>query len=77
MPNLAPHLHTDECNKLIQEMFECDRLHPYKKFLGACNLHYVKVQRCLKMEREQKRKTNHEKARERMKQVRGSSKTAQ
>ena len=73
MPNLAPHLHTDECNKLIQELFECENRHPYKRIIGACNLQYAKMQRCLVKELEHNRKLNHEKAKERIKRQRAIS----
>jgi len=77
MPNLAPHLHTDKCNKLIQELFECESTHPYKRLFGACNLHHAKMQRCLRWELEQNRKKNHEKAAERIRQIRGRTKTTE
>lgn len=56
-PNLAPHLHTDECNKLIAELQECHtRQRLWQPLL--CNKLDKLVWDCLQREREGRRKAN-------------------
>ena len=50
--SLAPHLHTDECNKLIEALHKCHQ--DYSKFrqlFGVCNDIDTQMRRCTKNER--------------------------
>jgi COX assembly protein 2 len=64
-PDLAPHLHTPECNRLIEALHQCHQENKFKKFLGVCNDANTAMLKCLKAEREQRRKENYDKSVER------------
>ncbi|XP_066940311.1 protein Abitram-like isoform X2 [Macrobrachium rosenbergii] len=49
-PDLSPHLHTDECNKLIEQYRACHRENKFLKFVGVCNDLDRAVWKCLKAE---------------------------
>ncbi|CAB3359965.1 Hypothetical predicted protein [Cloeon dipterum] len=57
-PDLSPHLHTDECNKVITELHNCYEEHKVGKFFGQCSSLYKQMTVCLKNEREIYRKRN-------------------
>ena len=48
-PNLSPHLHTPECNEIIQLLKQCHQ-NTFQKYLGACNDLDRALNRCLKWE---------------------------
>lgn len=57
-PDLSPHLHTDECNKLIEQYRSCHRENKFLKFVGVCNDLDRAVWKCLKAERLERRAKN-------------------
>jgi len=59
-PDLSPHLHTEECNKLIKELNDCHRVHNIAQFWGKCNGICNAMLRCLKKERLAKREANYQ-----------------
>lgn len=54
-PNLATHLHGDECREIISQLYKCHADKPYRKFFGACNDFKRALNRCLQKEYEIKR----------------------
>ncbi|XP_072024443.1 COX assembly mitochondrial protein 2 homolog [Amphiura filiformis] len=62
--DLAPHLHTPECNAIIQKYLQCQKDNPWKRFLGECGSLDTAMNKCLKKEREANRQENHRKSRE-------------
>ncbi|XP_037948510.1 COX assembly mitochondrial protein 2 homolog [Teleopsis dalmanni] len=50
-PDLSPHLHTPECNQLVQELLNCREENKLTKFLGICNSLDTALNKCLKQER--------------------------
>ncbi|XP_055323397.1 COX assembly mitochondrial protein 2 homolog [Sitodiplosis mosellana] len=69
-PDLSPHLHTDECNKLVQELFACRKDNLFLKFFGKCNTPYDRMLACMKQERLARRAKNAETARQKQELVR-------
>ena len=62
-PNLADHLHSEECRKVIEQLRKCHAEHPYRKFLGACNDFKRALNDCLYKEYKESQKANLEQAR--------------
>ncbi|XP_006821845.1 COX assembly mitochondrial protein 2 homolog [Saccoglossus kowalevskii] len=56
--DLSPHLHSEECNIIIQQLHNCHKENPWKKFIGACNELDASMVRCLRREREGRRAAN-------------------
>ncbi|XP_022665161.1 COX assembly mitochondrial protein 2 homolog [Varroa destructor] len=57
--NLSSHLHTDECNKLINKLFKCYEAYKYGKFFGFCNGEYDDMRMCLRGERKSRQRENY------------------
>jgi len=57
-PDLSPHLHSEECNLLIQQLKQCRDEHPWRKFTGYCDVLDNKVWKCCKAERLARRDRN-------------------
>lgn len=67
-PDLATHLHSEECRQVIAQLYNCHAEHPYKKFVGACNDLKRALNRCLQKEYEVKQKLNYQDSIRRKKQ---------
>lgn len=74
--DLSPHLHTPECNRLIDLLKRCHEENKYAKFLGVCNDFDQQVVVCLRNERKENSRKNreqslekHRRVQERMKQI--------
>lgn len=57
-PNLATHLHGEECREVIAQLYKCHAENPYRKFIGACNEFKRALNSCLQKEYEIKQKKN-------------------
>lgn len=68
-PDLSPHLHTPQCNDLINQLHRCHEENKLKKFMGACNDIDREVLKCLKAERLRRRANNRILAEERRKKI--------
>lgn len=76
-PDLSPHLHSPECNKLIEELNKCHEVNKFGKFIGKCNAIDKELSRCLKNERRNNQAANRQKALERQKRVKEFLKNSQ
>ena len=66
-PSLAPHLHSEECQRIIRDLSKCHEQHPLRKFLGACNPLKRALNECLKRETVHRRRENYEAAQKKRK----------
>ncbi|KAF4527521.1 hypothetical protein B566_EDAN015621 [Ephemera danica] len=55
-PDLSPHLHSDECNRLIKKLQTCHSENKFARFVGYCNDIDTELSRCLKAEKSKLRK---------------------
>lgn len=67
--DLSPHLHTTECNILIEQLNNCHTENKFAKFLGVCNDIDNQLVRCLKRERQARAAANRVKAAERQARI--------
>ncbi|XP_062540333.1 COX assembly mitochondrial protein 2 homolog [Armigeres subalbatus] len=67
--DLSPHLHTPECNRLIDLLKNCHTEHKYAKFVGFCNDFNDQVLDCLRNERKEHSRKNREQAQEKQRLV--------
>ncbi|KAF1761746.1 hypothetical protein GCK72_010002 [Caenorhabditis remanei] len=58
LPDLSPHLHTKECNMLIEFLQRCHSEKPIGKMLGKCSYWDEAVWQCTKKERIWRRDNN-------------------
>jgi len=67
---LDDHLHTPECNKIIQELGFCYLENSkFKQLFGACDKEYMAMRRCLKNERLERTRLHLEASKERNKKI--------
>ena len=69
-PNLAPHLHGQECREIIAQLYKCHADNPYRKFFGACNEFKRALNRCLQKEYEINRSKSYQASVERKERYR-------
>ncbi|XP_053304960.1 COX assembly mitochondrial protein 2 homolog isoform X2 [Spea bombifrons] len=63
-PDLSPHLHTDECNVVINMLKQCHLDNKFLKYFGQCNDINREMLKCLKKEYEDNRAKNRAKSEE-------------
>ncbi|XP_058463899.1 COX assembly mitochondrial protein 2 homolog [Malaya genurostris] len=68
--DLSPHLHTPECNKLINLLKQCHAERKFARFVGVCNTFDQNVVDCLRNERIERSRENRDKARKEQQRVR-------
>lgn len=61
-PDLAPHLHGEECRRAIEKLHRCHVENPYRKFFGECNELRRALDRCLQKEYHIRQKKNYKAA---------------
>lgn len=61
-PPLAPHLHGEECRRIIAQLLRCHEEHSVGKFFGYCNDLKRALDRCLYKEYVERRTRNFEEA---------------
>ena len=66
-PPLAPHLHGEECRKIIKQLHKCHEEHSVRKFFGACNDLKRSLDRCLTKEYFERRQKNYDLAQKKKK----------
>ncbi|XP_001656228.2 COX assembly mitochondrial protein 2 homolog [Aedes aegypti] len=67
--DLSPHLHTPECNRLIDLLKKCHEENKYAKFFGVCNDFDHQVVNCLRDERKERSRLNRERSLEKQRLV--------
>jgi len=68
---LDPHLHTDECNKIIVELGQCYIDHnKFQQLFGPCDKLYTAMRKCLKEERLERTRKHLAASRERNEEIR-------
>lgn len=68
-PDLSSHLHTPECNILINKLKECHTTKKFGRFIGLCNDIDHELNKCLKAERKSNQAANRQKAAERQERM--------
>ncbi|XP_055902296.1 COX assembly mitochondrial protein 2 homolog [Eupeodes corollae] len=68
--DLSSHLHTPECNKIINDLKDCHAENKLGRFLGYCNELDSLLVKCLKQERVNRSAANRAKAFEKQKVIR-------
>ena len=54
--DLSPHLHTEECNTIIEAHKKCQKDHPWGRIVGFCDRLDTAMSNCLRNERQEKLK---------------------
>lgn len=68
--DLSYHLHSAECNEIIQKLKKCHENNKIGKVFGVCNALDDLLLGCLRKERADNARKNHEKAEIKRKQLR-------
>lgn len=67
--DLSAHLHTPECNQLIDLLKKCHEDNKFARFIGVCNTVDQQVVNCLRQERRERSRVNRQQAAEKQRRV--------